>query len=196
MAKGCVFRLSLLHQGRAASGPPPCCAGARVRPGGRSRPGAHGVAAGARHAARAGRPASTTRRIRRISLAGGRGSGRGWPGAVVSAGKSARQVKRLRRGPQAPGWQRRDRHSRSVGGCGVAIPSPPSQAKPSRPAPGCQGRTSSRALHLVTLGQACSTRCGTTATGWQEGKVRRGARGTHGAQGSVKRRQRAAIDEG
>jgi len=42
---------------------------------------------------------------------------------------------------------------------------PSTQAKPSRPAPGCPGRSSGRALHLDTLGLARPLDGGSTADG-------------------------------
>ena len=93
---------------------------------------------------------------------------------------------RAQRGrPRSACWRRKRRHrparrpiSATVAGSDDASgggsgfwdgwpPRPPStQAEPSRPAPGWQGRSSGRALHLATLGQARSTVCGSTWTGW------------------------------
>lgn len=54
---------------------------------------------------------------------------------------------------------------RCVGGRGAAIPSTADPGEPSRPGPGCQGRSSGRALHLVTLALVRSTVCGSAADG-------------------------------
>lgn len=54
---------------------------------------------------------------------------------------------------------------RWLGGWGAVIPSTADPGKPSRPGPGRQGRSSGRALHLVTLALARSTVCGSAADG-------------------------------
>lgn len=65
---------------------------------------------------------------------------------------------------------------------------PPTQAEPSRPGPGRQGRTSCGALHLVALALARSTRFGSAATGWQPAGMRKadelGAASTQSGQRS------------
>ena len=61
----------------------------------------------------------------------------------------------------------------AAGGWGRdAIPPATDPGKPNRPGPGRQGRTSSRALHLVTLALAPSTKCGSAADGMAQSGVR------------------------